>query len=189
MRASFVSRFLEDLKEDVDRYGHHKLIPFWLIGAAGVAAVIVWILPASFWTDDLDSDRIALVAGILTFNGLVLAISWSSFSKIYEIASAQGFSTWLTQKGLLNGIHFLVDFIHTAQVLAVLASFAMLLFSPATQDYPRISQALFGIMICFSIYALAYGSGAVRLMQDLVYYRHQFENQRTSPVTVVQSRK
>lgn len=192
-RPSFLSAFLKDLWEDVSKYGCHKVIPVWLISFGLIGAAVGYLSPNSFWAIDKLADRIALFAGVLTFNGLMLALSWSAFAKIYEMASAPGFSKWLETEGLLNTYYFFVDFIHYAQIAAVLVTFLSLMLSIILPTFPapfmdwanltgRISLAA---TITFSLYAMRYAIGSVRIMQDLVINRNKYESLRPKPVIAI----
>jgi hypothetical protein len=178
LRPSFAQAWIADLQEDVDRYGATKLVPWIAIISLCVGVCVNAIVSKSaFW----DRPEIACLffTAILTINGLLLALSWGSFAKIYEIASKPQLSQYLRKNKLLQGYTFHVDFIHYTQVLALSWSGIALILCVST-DLPTVVtkwislQTLqeIGLIGCISstIYALRYALGAVRMMQDLVWY-------------------
>lgn len=172
-KPSFIVAWLEDLKDDVERYGVRKLVPLWLLIFGAVSSAIAFIIPEKVW-DDL-GDVLTLYGAVLTMNGLLLALSWSGFGKIYETASAPGFAEFLRATGMLKTVHFFIDFIHYAQLSALGVSGASLLVALHTDlniIWQRIALAL---TLTTSLYALRYAIGAVRIMQDLVWYRARYD--------------
>ena len=119
----------------------------------------------------------------ITINGLLLALSWGSFAKIYELASEPKLAAFLRKHNLLRSYIFHVDFIHLTQVAAVAWSGLALILS-VVDHLPHVigggtlllalqKISLAGV-IASTIYALRYAIGAVRIMQDLVWYSTYF---------------
>ena len=119
----------------------------------------------------------------ITINGLLLALSWGSFAKIYELASEPQLAAYLRKRNLLRTYIFHVDFIHLTQVAAVAWSGFALVLSVADQLPNTIGGAVVLLLlqkislagvVASTIYALRYAVGAVRIMQDLVWYSTYF---------------
>jgi len=119
----------------------------------------------------------------VTINGLLLALSWGSFAKIYELASEPRLAAFLRKHNLLRSYIFHVDFIHIAQVVALAWSGFALLLSvvdhlPHALGGGALLLALHKIslaaVVASTIYALRYAIGAVQIMQDLVWYSTYF---------------
>lgn len=83
-----------------------ELVPVWIIASAGLGAVAAWFLPAKFWNGEELDAVVGALGGLLTFNGIVLALCWSAFGKVYEIIGAGAFSAHLRKHNLLS--HYLV---------------------------------------------------------------------------------
>jgi hypothetical protein len=176
-RPSFIEAWLADLQDDVRRYGKRKLVPWAAIVSCTIGAGVALLVPAEhFWAKPEVS--VVFFTAAVTINGLLLALSWGSFAKIYELASEPSMAAFLRRHNLLNTYIFHVDFIHYAQVAALSCSGVALILCvvghlPDTiSDYvsllvlQKISMAM---AVASSIYALKYALGAVRLMQDLVW--------------------
>lgn len=173
--------FLDDLKDDLKSNGALALVPTWVLAFGTISFGVAWTIPDTFWNSATDaiSARLALYAAVLTLNGLLLALSWNSFSKIYESACAPGFSGYLREKGLLNTYFFFVDFIHLAQIVALAVSGAGLILSLYPQDTWTplwLHRAAFAATITTCLYALRYAVGSVKLMQDLVLARLTYDD-------------
>lgn len=189
-RPSFVDALLTDLRDDYRRYGWRKLVPVWIIVSLAIGSFVAWQAgPKKLWGDDI-LPALALLGAITTLNGLFLALSWGSFAKIYEIASKPKFAAYLRKNRLLDTYFYLVDYIHAAQIIAV-GMAAVGLAIAVVPTVPVIAkQVVLALVIATSIYALRYALGAVRLMQDLVWYSSIFENEGETPsVTVHQGGK
>ncbi|WP_424362708.1 hypothetical protein [Methylocystis parvus] len=154
---------------------------------------MTWVIPEEgFW----DKPEISMVffTAILTLNGLLLALSWSSFGKIYEIAARPQLAKFLRAKKLLQQYIFHVDFIHYTQVFALAMSSVALVACVAKEpplavsiDYISlltIQRAAMVLCVSSSIYALRYALGAVRMMQDLVWHASDPKFAETPELTV-----
>jgi hypothetical protein len=175
---SFLEAWLDDLRDDLRRYGNHKLVPWTMLACCAVGAAVSLLVPKDhFWAKPEVS--VVFFTAAVTINGLLLALSWGSFAKIYELASAPTMASFLRRHNLLNGYIFQVDFIHLAQVCAVCWSGAALILSVVGHLPHEIERYLPLLVIqkvslagCIasSIYALVYALGAVRMMQDLMWH-------------------
>jgi hypothetical protein len=132
--------------------------------------------PEEIW---VHSDTVvAIYVGVLTINGLLLALSWSAFSRIHElIVSSAGFSTFLRRANLFNTYIFYIDYVQAAQLLALLVSGGALL--TVTIHFIPIfwARIIFAACIAATIYAIKYAVNAVTVMHDLVWQKSIFEEQ------------
>jgi hypothetical protein len=188
-KPRFIDAWLTDLRDDYRRYGWTKLVPIWVFISLAVGALATWKITArSFW--DHPEISIAFLGVIATINGLLLALSWGSFAKIYEIASVPKFAAYLRRHGLLNTYSFFVDYIHATQVLAVLCAFATLTACVLSDIPIDVRRILLGFTVASSVYAFKYALGAVRIMQDLVWYAAVFETEgEKHPMQVHEGRR
>ena len=176
------------MKEGVHSKGWRAIVPVWLtVGFAGGAASSIW-LPDALWTEPSNWQVIvAIYAAMVTVNGLLLALSWGAFSRIHDqLVGTPEFAIFLRRAKLFNGYLFYIDWVHTAQLVAlVIAAGAM--FSSIVPTIPvLVHKAILASSIGFSIYGVRYAANAVTMMHDLVWQRAMFEEQeRTAPGKVV----
>src|ERR1700741_3142347 len=131
--SSFVKAWLKDLSEEVDDRWY-RIIPIWFVTFFAIGSAVAYSMPDTFWNPERDTSTV-VYTGILTFNGILLALSWSAFAKIYEMIGAGKFSAFLLENGVLNSYLFVVRYVHAAQMLAMVMSIAALLFLQF-QDFP-----------------------------------------------------
>jgi hypothetical protein len=141
-----------------------------------LGVVVTYVVPISFWVSPEES--VVFFTAILTINGLLLAPSWGSFAKIYEIASEPRLANFLRRHGLLRSYIFHVDFIHVAQIVALCWSGLALVICVVESlpawvshwvDLLTLQRLVFVGTVASTVYALMYALGAVRLMQDLMW--------------------
>ena len=176
-RKNFIQAWVADLSKEVDDCWY-RIIPIWFILFFGAAGVAGYFMPASFWVDaqgHLSGSSTSVYSAVLTLNGIIVALSWSAFAKIYEMIGAGHFSKFLQDNDVLEDYLFLVRYIHLAQVLTLIAS-ALALFAA---QYPQIPltwhRALLIALLGFGAYSIRQAAEAVGVMQDLVRYRAMFD--------------
>jgi hypothetical protein len=176
-RPSFTEAWLDDLRDDLRRYGKRALVPWVALSCIGVGAGVSLLVPKEHFWDKPEVSVVFFTAAV-TINGLLLALSWGSFAKIYELASEPKMASFLRRHDLLKDYIFHVNFIHVAQVLALSWSSIALVLC-VVDHLPRIVSDVVSLLtlqkialagaVAHSIYALKYALGAVRIMQDLVW--------------------
>jgi hypothetical protein len=170
---SFLKSWLQDLSEEIDE-GRYKIIPFWILSFVAVGLIVSLYMPKEFWTQRRDNATV-VYAAILTMNGIILALSWGAFAKIYETISAPNFSTFLKEHGALDKFLFFVAYVHLAQLLALIASAGGLIitqFDTIGLFWQRIALAT---TIGLGSYAVKQAAGSVTVMHDLIRYRTIFD--------------
>lgn len=176
------------MKIGVQTRGIIAVIPVWLFVGFGVGTATATYLPNELWTDKQSWQIIvAIYAAMLTVNGLLLALSWGAFSRIHEqLVSTSEFAMFLRRAKLFNGYLFYVDWVHAAQLAALLVAAGGLFSSIITVVPTWAHKATLASSIGFSIYAIRYAVNAVTMMHNLVWQRAVFEEQeRASPSNVV----
>lgn len=168
-RPDLVEGWSDNIKSSWQKRGLPGILPWWLTLFLLIGFGVYYSVSKEFFTrPDLS---IPLYVGILTIDGLFLGFSWSSFMKIYEAAGAPQFGLYLRRNGLLTKYFFHVDFIHVTQITAVLFA-AGSLVSAIITDIPRWGQHIaLALTVATLLYALKYALGAVRIIQDIVWYR------------------
>lgn len=172
-RPDLVEGWLDNIKSAWRKRGIIGIIPWWIIIFLAMGGFSSYLATKEFYNRaDLS---IPFYVGILTVDGLFLAFSWSSFIKIYEAAGAPDFGLYLRDNGLLTKYFFHVDYIHITQVGAVICAASSLTIT-TFRGVPRLGQHIaFAMTIATLLYALRYALGAVRIMQDIVWYRAVYD--------------
>lgn len=184
-RPKFLPSFFRALAKSAERRSWRSIVPTWLVVALCVGAAASYLIPATFWNPNNLSVSTAVYVGLLTLNGLILALSWNAFSRIYEIISAPRFSAYLAKSDLLNGYIVFTGFVHVTQLAAVVVSAAgllLLLIDRPAVIYDRIA---FAAMVSASAYAIKMAAGAVTVMHDLLWQKAIFDEYTSRGENVV----
>ncbi len=120
-KPPFPEVFAQGLAVAAEKRGYLAYLPLRLLLCFGSGALIAWQLPDELWSMSKCADLIAIFSALLAFNGLLLAIGWGAFSRIYELIGTGPFADFLKRRDILN-YHIL--FIEIAQASLVLASVA-----------------------------------------------------------------
>lgn len=176
-RPKFLPSYFAALSE---RAQGGTLWRMFIVPALAISASVgvAYLIPTTFWLNVNLEVSTTVYTGILTVNGLILALSWSAFSRIYESISAPKFCAFLRNNNLLNKYIITVSSIHGLQLLAVIASAIGLVSVLIDIAYIIVDQILFGIMIFFSIYAVQQAVSAVAIMNDLLWQKAIFDEHR-----------
>ena len=174
-RPKFLSSYIKAVGQSADKRGWRAVIPWGLLVSAGVGVACAYVVPISFWDDSRLDVSTAVYLGVLMLDGLILALSWGAFSRIYESISTTKFASYLMEKELLNGYIVYNDAIHIAQILAIVSSAAALVV--LLIDLPKVifDQIAFGIMICLSANAIKAATSAVTVMHNLIWQKAIFD--------------
>ncbi|MEE4155578.1 MAG: hypothetical protein V2I27_15570 [Erythrobacter sp.] len=173
-RPGFLKSLLESWQLTLDHGKARDLVPYWIIGSGLIGAAVAYFLPTNFWDRTKPDVSVAVLSGLLTFNGIILALCWSAFGKIYEIIGAGAFSKHLRKHKLLNHYLLFVGYCHAAQIVAIaLTAFALFaLWLPLEVWAIQISV---GASVAGSIYALRQGVATSTAMQDLIWRKAMFD--------------
>lgn len=174
-RPKLLPSILELIKDESERRGVLALVPLALIICGMIGALTAWMIPDEFWNNERWDISTAVYAGLLTFSGLVLALGWNAFAKMYEILFRGQFGAYLYDNQLLN--HYLVHIsvMHFIQVAAVFVSgvgLMTVLFSGIPNWADRIVLA---VVITAISFGLKQAVDAVTAMNDLVWQSAVFE--------------
>jgi len=177
-RPRFISLLLEDIGDDVKSRGLFALVPAWEIAFVGAGVIAAMFMAGEFWDPKQWGVATTVYGTLLTVNGLMLALSWSAFGRIQSSICEPEFSLWLRERDLLNGYFLLIDWIHYAQVTALVVATVGLLSLFYDRLLPITDRVLFGATLGCSAYALRQGLSAVTLMHDVVWAHSLFEGER-----------
>lgn len=174
-RPKFLSSLLRSISRRYDDKGILGIAPIWLTVSITVAGAFSYKLAPGFWDMGNFDVSVPVYVGILTLNGLVLALSWSAFSRIHECIGGGAFGAYLMQHNLLNGYLLYVDFVNISQIAAITSSFAALLILLCDFGTYIYAQISFGAMIVTSVYAIKKAADIVSAMHDLLWQRAIFD--------------
>jgi hypothetical protein len=109
------------------------------------------------------------------FNGLVLALGWTAFSRIYEVLFRGEFGAYLARNELLNPYLVHINFMHFIKLLAVIFSVIGLLLVLVNGIPLWVDKIILAITAALTVYSLKQAIDAVTAMNDLVWQSAYFE--------------
>jgi hypothetical protein len=179
-RPRFLDSFIGAIAKSAEKRSWRAVVPIWPLVAACFGAVFAYLIPAQFWSQEKLEAAVAVYIGIVTLNGLILALSWSAFSRIHESIIDSPFCSYLMNKGILNDYILYIDFVHVSQLSSIIISggaLLVLLCQPGNITFDRIA---FGAMIFISSYAIKQAAAAVTIMHDLIWQKAIFDDHMQS---------
>jgi hypothetical protein len=170
-RPSFPETYAKVLTAAAKKRGWRAYLPIRQLIAAAIGFVATWYVPAGpagFWVDASWPVAVAVIGGVLVFNGILLGVGWGAFAKIYDVIGSTDFSAFLKRHNILDVHLMFVSGIHFSLAAAALISFATLigLLLPLPQ---AVDQFLFGLMIASSVNGIVEAFRATALMSDLIW--------------------
>jgi hypothetical protein len=177
IRSGFLTSYFDAMKDKARTDGWRAVIPVWFVFGLTIGAAVAYAMPDELWHKEKWDILLVLYATMVTINGLLLALSWSAFSRIHEVViSSPGFSLFLRRAQLLNHYIFYIDYVQAAQLLALLAS-GVGLFTSLMPLPTYLNRIALAASVGLSIYAIKYAVNAVTVMHDLVWQKAIFEEQ------------
>ena len=179
-KPTFLKGLIDSWQLTLEHGKARDIIPYWILGSAALGGVAAYNMPALFWTQDKLDAAGGAIGGLLTFNGIVLALCWSAFGKIYEIVGAGAFCAHLRKHKLLNHFLMAVTWCHAAQILAIMCT-AFALATLWLPFQPWFDRVALGAAIATSIYAVRQGFATSQIMQDLIWRKSSFDEKAQAP--------
>jgi len=175
-KPSFPKVFAQGLALAAERRGYHAYLPSRLLLCFGSGALVAWQLPSELWSVEKRTDLIAIFSALLAFNGLLLAIGWGAFSRIYELIGAGPFAAFLKRNDILK-YHIL--FIEIAQVTLVFASVSsgFGVFSAWLSFELWFDKLIMTATIGLTGYAIIKAIEATQAMNEILWEAADFQNQ------------
>jgi hypothetical protein len=177
-KPSFLQSLLDSWQLSLSAKRAYDLIPYWIAISSCLGFLAARKLPDSLWTEKADT-LVVLMGSLLAFNGIVTALSWSAFAKIYEIIGAGAFCAHLRRYKLLNQYLHFVGWCQGAQVVAIsctgFALFSFWLFQPWA------GRIVVGAAVAASTYAVRQGVATSTAMQDLIWRKAEFDEDAGRP--------
>jgi hypothetical protein len=179
-RPKFLPSFIGALQAESELVGWRALVPYVLLICAGSAAVVAYFMPASFWSAEKRDLAVAVWSGVLVFNGLILTLGWTAFSRIYDVLLRAEFGRYLMKNNLLNDYILQIEFMHISQIGAVIAAGVALAVALLDRIPLVIDRIVFALTLMLTAYAIKQAISAVTAMNDLVWQAAFYEaNQPT----------
>lgn len=171
---SFGTLLRNELRVGLEK-GFSRVIPWLMIACSAVGYAAAHFADPRVFSQENWSTLAAVYGGVVTFNGLTLALSWSAIGRIYDTVSKAEFSRFLRASGLLNTYLFYVSLIHTVQVVSALAAVlglvSVFLILPIT-----IGPTVLAIVIATTLYAIRWAAGSSRVVKDLAWHYATFDD-------------
>lgn len=179
-RPKFPETFAKALRISAKVRGAWAYVPHWLIACMAVGAFAAYKVPAGFWADTGWGTLATVYSGILTFDGLLLAVGWSAFSRVYEIIGSPAYSSFMRRNDILDVHLVAIDLVLIClTVSAVLAGAGLILtLCPAPVV---IDSIVFAGMIGSALYSLIQTRRASGMMHDLIWERAEQEGSERLP--------
>ena len=177
-RPKFLPSFLGAIQEEAELRGWWAVVPTVVLICAAAAAVVAYFMPALFWSEEKRELAVAFYSGVLVFNGLILALGWTAFSRIYDVLLRAEFGQYLMKNNLLNNYILQIEFMHAGQLSAAIAAGVALVMA-LLDNIPLVAERIvFGLVLMFTAYAIRQAANAVTAMNDLVWQSAFFETHR-----------
>ena len=167
-RPKFVDTFCKSIRSAWKRKDILSLVPYWLLLGLALGSVVASLLPASYWSDENLGASTTVFSGFLTFDGLLLALGWGAFAKIYEMLGTGWLAVFLKRNKLLGEHLFFVDAVHGILVVSAVSSGVALVTVLLTVPL-IVDRIIFAFAIGLSVWSLVKAFSAMRLMNDLVW--------------------
>ena len=177
-RPKFLPSFLDAIKAESEITGWRAVVPYVGLTCAALSAAVAYFLPAALWSEPKQEIATIDYSGILTFDGLILALGWSAYSRIYDVLLRGDFGQYLMKNNLLKDYILQVTFMHIIQIAAVVMAVAGLLSVLSAVMPLWLGRAIFGATVTLMLYAIKQSADAVTAMNDLVWQSAFFEANR-----------
>jgi hypothetical protein len=177
-RPKFLPSFLDAIKAESEITGWRAVVPYVGLACAALSAAVAYFLPAAFWSEPKQEIATIVYSGILTFDGLILALGWSAYARIYDVLLRGDFGQYLMKNNLLKNYILQVTFMHTIQVAAVVMAVVGLLSVLSAVMPLWLGRAIFGAAVMLMLYSIKQSADAVTAMNDLVWQSAFYEANR-----------
>lgn len=167
--------FAKGLAFAASRRGWWAYLPKYLISCIAIGSIAACNAPSSLWEGDDLSDILTIYGGGLTFNGILMAVGWSSFAKSYELIGSGPFSAFLRKHGALEMHILFIDIAQISLLVSTIISGSGLIFSVTGME-TWFNKLIFATSIGSTLYAVAKCIAVTQMMQELVWESSDFKN-------------
>lgn len=184
-RPKFLKSLLDSWQLSLAQNQPSNLIPYWILASIAAGVATAFSLPTEFWDRTKLDVVVSLLSGLLTFNGIILALCWSAFGKVYEIVGAGAFCAHLRKHNLLSHYLVFVGYCHAVQVLAITFT-AVALFTVWLPLQIWFVKVVLAASVATTAYAVRQGVATSSVMQDLIWAKSEFDaSHPVAPVKAV----
>lgn len=175
-KEHFIAQFFADVAETIKRKGAWHAVPSFLIVFMVIGGLAAYYISIDFFSEKRWDVSTTVYSGILAFNAITLALSWSAIGRILEIMSNPGFSSFLQSSGMFKVYNFYVSFVHVTQVIASTITLVALICILLPIIPILWKQFMLAIVIGFTLWALRWSLAAVRIVSDLIRHFAVFDS-------------
>jgi hypothetical protein len=172
-QPKFNELFRAEIGDGLQR-GFGRVVPWLALVCAGVGGGFAYFAQSSLFDVTQWGTLGAIYGGLLTFNGITLALGWTTIGRVYDTVSKAEFSRFLRASGLLNTYLFYISLIHTVQVLSATAAVAGMV-SFVLPLPPFADRTILGGVIATTLYAIRWAAGSARIVKDLAWHYATFD--------------
>lgn len=172
-RPKFSVSLAKGLSIAAKHRGWKAYIPTWIIISLGVGIFAANQAPAKIWNKDY-ATGIAIYSGLLTFNGILMAVGWTSFAKIYEVIGRGEFGKFLRRNDTLDMHLLYIDIAQYSLLFATLTSAISLIITPMPV-IDLVNRTLLAGSIATTFYAVVKCASVNRAIHDLIWDSSNFE--------------
>ncbi|MCB2186961.1 MAG: hypothetical protein KQJ78_11120 [Deltaproteobacteria bacterium] len=172
--TSFLTQFFEVVLQDLKEDGKWSLVPWVLLACVAAGGAAFYFLP-----DPLakKGDILTLWVGLLTAQGIVLAVVLSSVQQIFASTTSPGFSSFLLENEVLKQYQVCMAIMQHTGIMSILVlvatGFAFLFELP-----PVYLRILIWCSLTSFLYSIRWLYGGSLMVRELVYYMGLFDAQR-----------
>jgi len=182
-RPKLAESFAKVLSVKSAQIGFWAYFPYIFLVMVGLGYIAVWNIPEIFWEDNNWSISLTVFSGLLAFNGLLMALGWFAFSKIYEILTNERMGRMIAKHDMLSLHLAFIDITHLVLIAASVSSVLALVL--VLTDVPLIfDKAVFGFCLGTTLYGLHRAYSATKMMNDLVWEQSQVDLAQAGPTPV-----
>lgn len=166
--------FLDEVKTTWRRHRLRGVLP-WVFGlCAGAGYAVAARASHLLFTDVHWGTLAAVYAGVLTFNGIALALTWTAIGKIYDTITRGEFARFLRVAGSVQQYQFYIQFMHLIQILAAVTSVLGLFITFAALP-ELVGRIALGAVAGTTLYSIKWAGGSVRIVRDLTDRQVEFD--------------
>jgi hypothetical protein len=167
------------LAREARESGWSSLVPFGLITCLAVGGVAAYAMPTDFWSVPNWQVATAVYAGILTINGLMLALGWTAFGRVYDVLFRRDLVAFLSKHDHLNPYLVHINYMHFSQIVSVLISGFGLLFT--LFPVPVLAERfVLAAVVGTTVYGITQAVAAVTTMNDLIWQAAYLEQMKVA---------
>jgi hypothetical protein len=172
-RPSFGVLFRSEMIRSIET-GFGRLVPWIMLGCVGIGFGAARYASSELFQQGNAGTLATIYGGIVTFNGITLALTWSAIGKVYDTVARPDFSRFLRASKILSTYLFYVSLVHTVQVTSAVAAVLGLVsvFQPLP---PLVSRIAFGVVVATTLYAIRWAAGSAKIVQDLAWHYATFD--------------